>query len=78
MRRWEPNVVVGGAVADSLFKMADFTRSVVWRFWTALLLLGDMLVHLVRAATIEAQSSYQTCLASPSTCGRMCASLPLP
>ena len=76
MRRWEPNVVVGGAVADSLCKMADFTRSVVWRFWTALLLLGDMLVHLVRAATIEDQSRYQACLASPSTCTRMCAPRP--
>ena len=68
--------MVGGAVADSLFKMADFTRSVVWRFWTALLLLGDMLVHLVRAATIEDQSSYQACLESPSTCTQMCAPRP--
>ena len=64
------------AVADSLFKMADFTRSVVWRFWTALLLLGDMLVHLVRAATLEASSEYQACLASPSTCTQMCAPRP--
>ena len=68
--------MVGGAVADSLFKMADFTRSVVWRFWTALLLLGDMLVHLVRAATFEASGAYQACLASPSTCTRMCAPRP--
>ena len=65
--------MVGGAVADSLFKMADFTRSVVWRFWTALLLLGDMLVHLVRAATIEDRIDYQACLASPSTCTQLCA-----
>ena len=69
------NIVVG-AVADSLFKMADFTRSVVWRFWTALLLLGDMLVHLVRAATIEDKSNYQACLASPSTCTALCAPRP--
>ena len=73
MRRWEPNVVVGDAVADSLFKMADFTRSVVWRFWAAVLLLSDMLVHLVRAATLEDHSDYQACLASPSTCTSLCA-----
>jgi hypothetical protein len=73
MRRWEPNVVVGDAVADSLFKMADFTRSVVWRFWAAVLLLSDMLVNLVRAATLEDHSDYQACLASPSTCTRLCA-----
>ena len=69
------NIVVV-AVADSLFKMADFTRSVVWQFWTALLLLGEMLVHLVRAATIEHQREYQACLASPSTCTSLCAPRP--
>ena len=75
MRRWGLNIVLG-AVADSLLKMADFTRSVVWRFWTAVLLLGDMLVHLVHAATIEDHSDYQACLASPSTCTSLCAPCP--
>ena len=63
------------AIAGSLFKMADFTRSVAWRFWFALLILCDMLVHLVRAATLEDRSEYQTCLATPSTCTRLCDSL---
>ena len=63
------------AIAGSWFKMADFTRSVAWRFWFALLILCDMLVHLVRAATIEDRSAYQACLATPSTCYRLCASL---
>ena len=63
------------AIAGSWFKMADCTRSVAWRFWFALLILCDMLVHLVRAVTIEDRSEYQACLATPSTCTRLCASL---
>ena len=57
--------------------MADFTRSVAWRFWFALLILCDTLMHLVRAATLEDlwRGDYQACLASPSTCTRLCASL---
>ena len=47
------------AIAGSLFKMADFTRSVAWRFWFALLILCDTLMHLVRAATLEDRSEYQ-------------------
>jgi len=53
--------------------MACFTRSVVWRFWTAVLLLSDMLLHLVHAGTLEENSDYQACVASPSTCGILCA-----
>ena len=74
MRRCELNIVVG-AVADSLFKMADFTRSVVCRFWAAVLLLSDMPMHLVRAA-IEDRSEYQACLAMPSSCIQLCAPYP--
>ena len=59
MRRCELNTAVG-AVAGSQFKMACFTRPVVWRFWTAVLLLSDMLAHLVRAASLEEQ--IQPCL----------------
>ena len=77
MRRCELNIVVG-AVAGSLFKMACFTRSVVWRFWTAVLLLSDMLLHLVRAGSIEARSDYQDCLADPANCYQLCVSLHLP
>jgi hypothetical protein len=64
------------AIAGSWFKMADITRSVAWRLWAAVLL--HMLVHLVRAATIEDQSTYQSCLTTPSTCISLCASLRLP
>jgi hypothetical protein len=71
MRRCELNIVVG-AVAGSQFKMACFTRSVVWRFWTAVLLLSDMLLHLVRAGTLEQHSAYQACVASPATCRQLC------
>jgi len=77
MRRRELNIVVG-AVAGSLFKMTGFTRSVVWRFWTAVLLLNDMLLHLVRAVRLEDRTEYQTCLGSPWTCTALCAFLPLP
>jgi len=83
MRRCELNTVVG-AVAGSQFKMACFTRSVVWRFWTAVLLLSDMLAHLVRAETLEDRSEYQYCLASQSPdsgvpdCLALCVFLPLP
>ena len=84
MHRCELNIVVG-AVAGSLFKMACFTRSVVWRFWTAVLLLSDMLVHLVRAGTFgdatiyaRADSDFQACVANPSTCFTLCVFLPLP
>jgi len=71
------NIVVG-AVAGSLFKMAGFTRSVVWRFCAAVLLLSDMLLHLVRAATIEENSDYQACVDSPATCVTLCVFLPPP
>ena len=77
MHRCELNIVVG-AVAGSLFKMAGFTRPVVWRFCAALLLLSDMLAHLVRAATLEENSDYQACVANPSTCFTLCVFLPLP
>ena len=77
MHRCELNIVVG-AVAGSLFKMACFTRSVVWRFWTAVLLLSDMLAHLVRAATIEENSVYQDCLDDPADCTTLCVFLALP
>ena len=77
MRRCELNIVVS-ADAGSLFKMASFTRSVVWRFWTAVLLLSDMLLHLVRAGTIEENGTYQACVASPATCTSLCVFLPLP
>ena len=77
MRRWELNIAVG-VVAGSQFKMACFTRSVVWRFWTAVLLLSDMLLHLARAATLEQHSRYQACVASPATCTSLCGFLPLP
>ena len=85
MRRCELNIVVS-ADAGSLFKMASFTRSVVWRFCTAVLLLSDMLVHLVRAETLEDRSEYQYCLASQSPgsgggtvpCLALCVFLPLP
>jgi hypothetical protein len=56
--------------------MVDFTRSVVWRFMCALLLLNDKLLHLVRASTIEDSSAYQACVADPSTCTYLCASRP--
>jgi len=77
MRRCELNIVVG-AVAGSQFKMACFTRSVVWRFWTAVLLLSDVLLHLARAVRLEEHSNYQACVASPATCVRLCVFLPLP
>ena len=77
MRRCELNIVVG-AVAGSQFKMACFTRSVVWRFWTAVLLLSDMLLHLVHAVKLEENSSYLACLANPAGCVSLCVSLPLP
>jgi len=48
--------------------MACFTRSVVWRFWTAVLLLSDMLVHLVHAVKLEEHSAYLVCVARPATC----------
>jgi len=57
--------------------MAGFMRSVVWQFWAAVLLLSDMLVHLVRAATLEENSDYQRCspqAANPSSCTSLCAS----
>jgi hypothetical protein len=57
-----------------LKKMAGFMRSVVWRFWAAVLLLSDMLVHLVRAATLEENIDYQACVADPSGCTSLCAS----
>jgi hypothetical protein len=75
MRRCELNIVVG-AVAGSLFKMAGFTRSMVWRVWVVGFLLSDLLVHLVRAATLEEHSTYVACLASPATCTALCVFLP--
>ena len=57
--------------------MAGFMRSVVWQFWAAVLLLSDMLVHLVRAATLtplEDDPDYQDCEANPSGCTSLCAS----
>jgi hypothetical protein len=77
MRRCELNIVVV-AVAGSLVKMAGSTRSVVWRFWAAFVLLGDMLVQLARAQSpapgaFEDLSEYQNCLAWPSTCTTLCA-----
>ena len=58
--------------------MKDFTRGVAWRLWAFFLLMFDTLIHMVRAATIEDQSAYQSCLANPSTCTILCASLRLP
>jgi hypothetical protein len=65
---------VSVAGASLLKKMAGFMRSVVWQFWAAVLLLSDMLVHLVRAATLEENSNYQACVANPSGCTSLCAS----
>jgi hypothetical protein len=58
--------------------MSGFTRSVVWRFWTAVLLLSVMLVHPVRAVKMEDREDYNECLANPADCLELCVSLPLP
>ena len=51
-------------------------RSIMCRLWLMLMLLNDALIRLVHAATVAANSAYQACLASPSTCTRMCAPRP--
>ena len=51
-------------------------RSIMCRLWLMLMLLNDALIRLVRAVTIEDRSEYQACLASPSTCTRLCAPRP--
>ena len=48
-------------------------RSIMCRLWLMLMLLNDALIRLVRAATLAANSAYQACLASPSTCTGLCA-----
>jgi hypothetical protein len=45
---------------------------VIWRFWAAVLLLDNRLVHLVRAVTLEDRSDYQSCLTSPADCIYLC------
>ena len=51
-------------------------RSIMCRLWLMLMLLNDALIRLVRAVTIEDRSTYQACLASPSTCTYLCAPRP--
>ena len=55
--------------------MSGFMRSSSAAFWLTLVFFYDALLHLVHAATLEANSAYQACLASPSTCNRLCVSL---
>jgi hypothetical protein len=50
-------------------------RSSCAALWLTLVLLHDALVHPVHAATLETHPNYQACLASPSTCTALCASL---
>ena len=58
--------------------MRTFTMSALWvRALLAMLVALDFVVNLVRAVTLEDRSEYQACLSSPSTCIRLCASLPL-
>ena len=77
MRRCELNIVVG-AVAGSQFKMACLTRSMVWRFWAAVLLLSDMLLHLVHAGTLKGYLRNMGCFNNPAACTSVCVFLPLP
>ena len=68
-----------GVVAGSLpaAVMSGYSvRSIMCRLWLMLMLLNDALIRLVHAATLAANSAYQACLASPSTCTRMCAPPP--
>ena len=58
--------------------MPGFMRSSSATVWLTLVLFCDALLHLVHAATLEANSAYLNCLASVSTCTRLCDSLPLP
>ena len=56
--------------------MRTFTMSALWvRALLAMLVALDFVVNLVRAVTLEDRSEYQACLASPSTCRSLCASL---
>ena len=56
--------------------MPGFMRSSSVTLWLTVLIWYDVLLHVVHAATIEANSAYQACLASVSTCTELCASLP--
>jgi len=47
---------------------ACLTRSVVWRFWAAVLLLSDMLVHLVHAGTLKGYLRNMGCFNNPAAC----------
>ena len=50
--------------------------SALWvRALLAMLVALDFVLNLVRAVTIEDRSEYQACLATPSTCTGLCASL---
>ena len=51
-------------------------RSIMCRLWLMLMLLNDALIRLVHAATLAANSAYQACLASPSTCTGLCSPRP--
>jgi len=55
--------------------MPGFMRSSSATLWLTVLFWYDALLHLVHAATLEANSAYQNCLASASTCTELCASL---
>ena len=56
--------------------MPGFMRSSSAAFGLTLAFFYDALLHLVHAVTVEDRSEYQACLASPSTCTQLCASLP--
>ena len=56
--------------------MPGFMRSSSAACWLTLVLVYDALLHLVHAVTVEDRSEYQACLFSPSTCTRLCVSLP--
>ena len=56
--------------------MPGFMRSSSAAVWLALVFVYDALLHLVHAATLEANSAYQNCLAYPSSCTVLCVSLP--
>jgi hypothetical protein len=72
---------LGAGTAGSFSNNMPLSHQVVMLFWRALLvgmLVLDCLMCVVSGASLENNSAYQACLASPYTCTNLCVPPPCP